>query len=81
MIYTVMEREGKWQLCAHWNTDNPPSLLLFRFTHNTALNQLCTGTSGNHLSSSEKKCLDNCTGRYMETMQAVNQALVQRGNQ
>mmetsp|Transcript_28587 Transcript_28587/g.48301 ORF Transcript_28587/g.48301 Transcript_28587/m.48301 type:complete len:80 (+) Transcript_28587:53-292(+) len=40
----------------------------------------CTGTSGNSLDSREQSCLSNCSDRYMETMQLVNQVLVERNN-
>jgi len=40
----------------------------------------CAGTSGDSLASRERECLANCMGRYLESMQVVNEALSQRNN-
>ena len=44
----------------------------------SCLFQLCTGKKGNHLDSTEVSCINNCTERYMETMQVVSQSIASR---
>mmetsp|Transcript_5114 Transcript_5114/g.10618 ORF Transcript_5114/g.10618 Transcript_5114/m.10618 type:complete len:83 (+) Transcript_5114:452-700(+) len=41
----------------------------------------CVPKPGSKLSSSEQKCLAMCMDRYMDTMNVVSQAMVQRGQQ
>jgi len=42
--------------------------------------KVCTGKSGSGLSSSEEFCMANCTDRYVDVMQKVNEAMVERQN-
>jgi len=40
---------------------------------------LCAGTRGDSLDTSEKTCLTNCMGSYLETMGLVTQVVSQKG--
>jgi hypothetical protein len=42
------------------------------------LAQICTGKKGSGLDSSEKNCLSNCIGRYMDTMGVVSEVLANK---
>lgn len=37
--------------------------------------KICAGQQGEGLQSTEKYCLGNCIGRYMDTMKTVNDTL------
>mmetsp|Transcript_11242 Transcript_11242/g.10866 ORF Transcript_11242/g.10866 Transcript_11242/m.10866 type:complete len:80 (-) Transcript_11242:1095-1334(-) len=40
--------------------------------------KVCTGKRGENLDSTEKQCLNHCMDRYADTMNVVNQSLVNR---
>ena len=43
--------------------------------------QVCAGTRGSGLDSGEKQCINQCIGRYMDTMKVVSESIESKQKQ